>query len=208
MLVVAVGTESEWGRTMALVATEASPTPLQDSLGVLATAIGKIGLTVGVVCFVVLFVRCAGLIQALRSPFLHASSVCHSHLHMTEKEQFDVFDTPQPRDMHIIEPSCMLYLWVAAICASCMKDSLVRSCVACRWLVQNKGFPVDQISEGPLAFFIFGVTIVVVAVPEGLPLAVTISLAYRCVQILCMFEGMRLKDRRFGRYHLRGSCFR
>ncbi|EIE19492.1 calcium-translocating P-type ATPase [Coccomyxa subellipsoidea C-169] len=103
MLVVAVGTESEWGRTMALVATEASPTPLQDSLGVLATAIGKIGLTVGVVCFVVLFVR---------------------------------------------------------------------------WLVQNKGFPVDQISEGPLAFFIFGVTIVVVAVPEGLPLAVTISLAY------------------------------
>ncbi|BDA43546.1 probable calcium-transporting ATPase 11, plasma membrane-t [Coccomyxa sp. Obi] len=103
MLVVAVGTDSEWGRTMALVATEASPTPLQDSLGVLATAIGKIGLTVGIVCFVVLFVR---------------------------------------------------------------------------WLIQNRGFPVDQISEGPLAFFIFGVTIVVVAVPEGLPLAVTISLAY------------------------------
>lgn len=51
----------------------------------------------------------------------------------------------------------------------------------CRWLIQNRGFPVDQISEGPLAFFIFGVTIVVVAVPEGLPLAVTISLAYRCV---------------------------
>lgn len=61
MLVVAVGTESEWGRTMALVATEASPTPLQDALGVLATAIGKIGLTVGVICFVVLFVRCVGL---------------------------------------------------------------------------------------------------------------------------------------------------
>ena len=32
--------------------------------------------------------------------------------------------------------------------------------------------------EGPLNFFIFAVTIVVVAVPEGLPLAVTISLAY------------------------------
>ena len=29
----------------------------QDALTVLATAIGKIGLTVGVVCFVVLFVR-------------------------------------------------------------------------------------------------------------------------------------------------------
>jgi P-type Ca2+ transporter type 2C len=33
-------------------------------------------------------------------------------------------------------------------------------------------------SDGPLEFFLFAVTIVVVAVPEGLPLAVTISLAY------------------------------
>ena len=45
--------------------------------------------------------------------------------------------------------------------------------------MQNRGFPVVQIASGPLAFFIFAVTIVVVAVPEGLPLAVTISLAYR-----------------------------
>lgn len=45
-------------------------------------------------------------------------------------------------------------------------------------MVENKGFPVSKIVEGPLNFFIFAVTIVVVAVPEGLPLAVTISLAY------------------------------
>ena len=44
--------------------------------------------------------------------------------------------------------------------------------------MENKGFPADQIASGPLQFFIFAVTIVVVAVPEGLPLAVTISLAY------------------------------
>jgi Ca2+-transporting ATPase len=37
---------------------------------------------------------------------------------------------------------------------------------------------MDKFSEGPLQFFIFAVTILVVAVPEGLPLAVTISLAY------------------------------
>lgn len=37
---------------------------------------------------------------------------------------------------------------------------------------------MEKIAEGPLNFFIFAVTIVVVAVPEGLPLAVTISLAY------------------------------
>ena len=47
-----------------------------------------------------------------------------------------------------------------------------------RWCVHNHGFPLKHIADGPLAFFIFGVTIVVVAVPEGLPLAVTISLAY------------------------------
>ena len=45
-------------------------------------------------------------------------------------------------------------------------------------MIENKGFPVHKIVEGPLNFFIFAVTIVVVAVPEGLPLAVTISLAY------------------------------
>ena len=45
-------------------------------------------------------------------------------------------------------------------------------------MVENKGFNKDQPNK-ILEFFIFGVTIIVVAVPEGLPLAVTISLAYR-----------------------------
>lgn len=49
-----------------------------------------------------------------------------------------------------------------------------------RWLVQNHGFNKEEPNK-ILDFFIFGVTIIVVAVPEGLPLAVTISLAYRCV---------------------------
>ena len=47
-----------------------------------------------------------------------------------------------------------------------------------RWMIQNSGFPISKFSEGPLQFFIFSVTILVVAVPEGLPLAVTISLAF------------------------------
>jgi Ca2+-transporting ATPase len=54
-------------------------------------------------------------------------------------------------------------------------------------MVENKGFPVSQIATGPLQFFIFAVTIVVVAVPEGLPLAVTISLAY----------SMKVRSRRY-----------
>ena len=59
VLVVAVGENSEWGKTMALVRTESADTPLQDSLGSLAAAIGKLGLAVGSLCFVVLTIRCA-----------------------------------------------------------------------------------------------------------------------------------------------------
>ncbi|PSC72089.1 P-type ATPase [Micractinium conductrix] len=103
MLVLAVGENSEWGRTMALVVGEASDTPLQEKLGWLAAAIGKLGLFVAVVCFIVLLVR---------------------------------------------------------------------------WCIEEQGFPMSKFAEGPLEFFIFSVTILVVAVPEGLPLAVTISLAY------------------------------
>jgi Ca2+-transporting ATPase len=57
VMVTAVGVESEWGKTMALVAGESHDTPLQESLGVLAAAIGKVGLAVGVLCFVVLMIR-------------------------------------------------------------------------------------------------------------------------------------------------------
>lgn len=57
MLVIAVGEDSEWGRTMAMVQGEAADTPLQEALAVLAAAIGKVGLVVGIVCFIVLLVR-------------------------------------------------------------------------------------------------------------------------------------------------------
>ena len=45
----------------------------------------------------------------------------------------------------------------------------------CRWCVENHGFPADKIVEGPLNFFIFAVTIVVVAVPEVRPLLYSLS---------------------------------
>ena len=44
MLVVAVGPQSEWGKTMALVGEAGdSETPLQERLGWMATSIGKVG---------------------------------------------------------------------------------------------------------------------------------------------------------------------
>ena len=57
MVVIAVGVNSEHGKTMSLVMTESEDTPLQETLGVLATGIGKIGLAVGCTCFVVLLIR-------------------------------------------------------------------------------------------------------------------------------------------------------
>ena len=57
VLVTAVGIRSEWGKTMALVAGDSHDTPLQEALGILAAAIGKVGLAVGVLCFIVLMIR-------------------------------------------------------------------------------------------------------------------------------------------------------
>lgn len=57
--------------------------------------------------------------------------------------------------------------------------------LACRWCVKNNGFPISKINDhGPVQFFLYAITIIVVAVPEGLPLAVTISLAYSMKKML------------------------
>lgn len=50
-------------------------------------------------------------------------------------------------------------------------------------VVSDKEFVVKDFIGELLDFFILGVTIVVVAVPEGLPMAVTIALAYSVNQM-------------------------
>jgi hypothetical protein len=121
LLVVAVGEQSQWGKTMALVSgAGGEDTPLQEKLADMASAIGKVGLGVAVACFIALLIK---------------------------------------------------------------------------WCVENKGFPLNKINDhGPVQFFLYAVTIVVVAVPEGLPLAVTISLAYSMKKM--MKVGGRLMGRR------------
>ena len=135
--------------------------------------------------------------------------------------------------------ACITACPVMQMHASVTSPAPACPCPSPRWIIINKGFPMDQFSEGPLQFFIFAVTILVgrrcpafcppplalappsilrpavaawsawqemqpsrgcsgppdarraptpspcsraasqvVAVPEGLPLAVTISLAY------------------------------
>ena len=49
--------------------------------------------------------------------------------------------------------------------------------------VENKWDTGEHLEE-ILSFFIIGITVVVVAIPEGLPLAVTLSLAYSVKKML------------------------
>eukprot|EP00898_Chlorokybus_atmophyticus_P005164 jgi/Chlat1/5649/Chrsp37S05473 len=106
MLVTAVGLNTEWGRVMAAVTEDNDEqTPLQERLEKVALGIGKLGLTVAVLVFIILVSR------------------------------FMITDL----DYH--------------------------------------HFGGDDI-QSFVNFFATAVTIVVVAVPEGLPLAVTLSLAY------------------------------
>ncbi|BBN09745.1 hypothetical protein MPTK1_4g22320 [Marchantia polymorpha subsp. ruderalis] len=105
MVVTAVGMNTEWGKVMATLSEDTDEsTPLQERLDSLATTIGKIGLSIAVIVFVVLLIR-----------FLATTDLKH----FTGEDGRKIVD-----------------------------------------------------------FFAIAVTIVVVAVPEGLPLAVTLTLAY------------------------------
>ncbi|PNH12838.1 Calcium-transporting ATPase PAT1 [Tetrabaena socialis] len=105
MLVVAVGVNSEWGKTMALVAEAGDDqTPLQEQLTDVAAKVSKLGVLAAVICFLALLVK---------------------------------------------------------------------------WLIIHKGGDVKKINDnGPVQFLLYAITITVVSIPEGLPLAVTLTLAY------------------------------
>jgi len=109
MLVTAVGEASFYGQTLDDVMGEASDTELQVKLADLAAAIGKLGMVVAVLLFIVLTIQ---------------------------------------------------------------------------WLVRWKDGGYAEHGVDILNYFLFAVTIVVVAVPEGLPLAVTIALAYSMRKML------------------------
>jgi len=112
LMVVAVGTETQWGKIKALVNKESDPTPLQLNLENLAETIGKMGMVAAALTFLTLFIQWFNKVVAL------------------------------PRPLELADFG---------------------------GLVEN---------------LITAITIVVVAVPEGLPLAVTISLAYSMFKMM------------------------
>jgi len=116
MLVTAVGLNTEWGLVMASISEDnGEETPLQVRLNGVATFIGKVGLAVAVVVFLILMVR-----------FFTG--------HTEDSNGKPMFTAGKTK--------------------------------------------VGEAFNGIVKIFAIAVTIVVVAVPEGLPLAVTLTLAY------------------------------
>jgi len=68
MLVLAVGPRTEWGRLIALTTGEMDNTPLQDKLAQVAALVAKIGLSVAVACFIVLFIFLCVEVRLAASP--------------------------------------------------------------------------------------------------------------------------------------------
>jgi Ca2+-transporting ATPase len=146
-LVTAVGPNSEWGKTLASLGDKSRPTPLQENLDEMAGMIGKIGMSVAVLVFVVLVLW--WLIPAL-----------------TYECQYACVGADNKPDPCIALPPGNFSTWNAT-------DQIRCKCRSYDWS------QATQI----VSFLIIGITIVVVAVPEGLPLAVTISLAYSMKQM-------------------------
>eukprot|EP01126_Amoeba_proteus_P060226 TRINITY_DN7940_c0_g6_i1.p1 TRINITY_DN7940_c0_g6~~TRINITY_DN7940_c0_g6_i1.p1 ORF type:complete len:812 (+),score=177.55 TRINITY_DN7940_c0_g6_i1:68-2503(+) len=157
MLVLAVGPKTEWGRTLALVADDHPPTPLQEKLEELVVLIGKIGIGVATVVFVVLVIY-----------YIVASVHPHVVVRCTENHTNDTclgpYNVSRPNEC---VPLCSNYTPVEG------EPGHVA--------IPSKWHPSTLMEL--LTAFIIAVTIVVVAVPEGLPLAVTISLAYSVKQM-------------------------
>jgi Ca2+-transporting ATPase len=115
MLAIAVGVNSEWGKTLAGLTKPAEETPLQEKLEKLVVLIGKIGSGVAGAVFIILVIY-----------------------------------------------------WIIDI-----------------FVEKKHGDQVNVASfQGLLHALIIAITVIVVAVPEGLPLAVTISLAYSMGQMM------------------------
>ncbi|GAT95506.1 plasma membrane calcium-transporting ATPase putative [Entamoeba histolytica] len=145
MLVVAVGPNSLWGKTMEAVnQNKSAPTPLQENLDELAVKIGYLGMGCGALVFIVL------TIYYIVSQFTHK----------------DVLKADEEK----------------GIIAGCLECNVTREDVMWNEYCEKYSFDWSSLT-GLIDYFIIGVTIIVVAVPEGLPLAVTISLAYSMKQM-------------------------
>mmetsp|Transcript_46065 Transcript_46065/g.109063 ORF Transcript_46065/g.109063 Transcript_46065/m.109063 type:complete len:1060 (+) Transcript_46065:180-3359(+) len=147
-LVTAVGKQSEWGKILTELDTEREDTPLQVKLGALAQNIGIIGTVVAGCCFIAQTI--IWLVEMSYETCFDADEDDNSTAGSTE-------------DCYLGHPGFM--------------DKEGCETAGKIWTTHFKNFQPLRL-QSIVEFFIDFVTIIVVAVPEGLPLAVTISLAY------------------------------
>ena len=187
-VVIAVGEHSEAGQIRVIVqgkksadissstALEKKESLIEESkdlksvltlkLDLLATRIGQIGTSVASICFVIMVVRFCVTVFAIHD----ANGVCYSFgsglmCDSAEATSFNPSGGLWPVCSPIVQQTCCVDTSYGAV----IKGS------PCPWLKPYLG--------NLIGFFITAITILVVAVPEGLPLAVTLSLAFSVMQM-------------------------
>lgn len=109
ILVLAVGDNSEWGKTISLVTHSGDEqTPLQEKLAHVAATVGKIGATVAATCFIALLVRHCEQVFVV-----HVGSVVHQWWWLQAPHDFCCAESKQTRPHYIIQ-LCSLAMLVVA----------------------------------------------------------------------------------------------
>ena len=151
-LVTAVGARSEWGKIMVELDDDRDETPLQWKLTTLAEDIGRGGTLVAIVCFMAQL--SVWFVNNGRKTCFFGEALTNGTIVPTSVEDCRLGYPGLDDEM------------------GCIHDKKPHV-----WLTHYENFSFIK-TQDIVGFFIDSVTIIVVAVPEGLPLAVTIALAY------------------------------
>ncbi|MFH1264313.1 MAG: cation-translocating P-type ATPase, partial [Planctomycetota bacterium] len=188
MRVTAVGDRTEIGQTARAAAEEsAEPTPLSRQLERLSKLIGVIGFGIAGLLFSALVVR--GLVtgeldiapaQRLFSGLLFASVLVGlSPLWLPiVYDAVDLLGKRARRPSWLEQPTWKSWAWATGVGAAVFAAGTGGS-IAMGWLSASPAEWLPRhVAEEFLVYFTVAVTLIVVAVPEGLAMSVTLSLAY------------------------------
>ncbi len=184
MQVFAVGDATEYGK-VAEKATEATEeeTPLNKQLGSLAKLIGVAGFTLAAALFVTLFVKdiFLGKVEyTLGQIGLLGAAMLGALIAMSKVWVPIVYDGISLFKKDAAMPTWLEKRgWLAWIFIGVATFALI-SCVGLLFGVnplQSTAWIGIETAENILQYFMIAVTLIVVAVPEGLPMSVTLSLA-------------------------------
>eukprot|EP01125_Pyxidicula_operculata_P008955 TRINITY_DN295_c0_g1_i4.p1 TRINITY_DN295_c0_g1~~TRINITY_DN295_c0_g1_i4.p1 ORF type:complete len:851 (-),score=180.18 TRINITY_DN295_c0_g1_i4:1091-3643(-) len=156
MLVTGVGINTEWGKMLSTLKSNEEDTPLQTKLDQLVLFIGKIGFSGAVIILIVLI-----------SYYIN-NHVVNPHVLVPCSDNMTVGNETITYNENItVYPCDAGYEMVGETTTKLRVDS----------------FRVESLIE-LLKAFIVCITVIVVTIPEGLPLAVTLSLAYSMKQMM------------------------